>query len=81
MVHRPVRKNCAPINKLAGHGAENARIIRADTVIAHDEVTVFRDAYWTKVAHILVLRRHVRLVDGVAIDVHNALPNLNILTR
>ena len=77
MVHRPVRKNRAPINKLAGHRAEHARIIRADAVIAHNEVAVFRDSDRAKVAHVLVLRWDVRFIDGMAVHIDDALPDLD----
>ena len=78
MINRPVRKNRAAINKLAGHRAEHARVIRAYAVVTHDEVAVFGDTDRPKIAHILVLRRDVRLIDRPPIDIHDALPNLNI---
>jgi hypothetical protein len=81
MIDRPVRKHGAAVNKFAGDGAEDARVIRADAVIAHDEVHVFRNAHRAVVAHVLVLRGNVRLVDGVAVDIHDALSNFNIFAR
>ena len=78
MIDRPVRKNRSAVNKLAGHSAKNARVIRTDAVVAHDEVTIFRNADGTVIARVFVLRRHVRLVDGAPVDINDALANLDI---
>ena len=67
MIDRPIGKNGASINELAGNGAKDARVIGADAVVAHDEIAVLGDAEWAVVAHIFVLRRDVRLVDGAAV--------------
>src|SRR5580698_6917972 len=80
MIDRPIGKNGAAINKLAGDAAEDARVVRADAMVAHDEVAVPGDAHGAVVAHVFVLRRHVRLVNGAAVDVNDALANLDIFT-
>ena len=79
MIDRPVCKYGAAINKLAGHGTEDARVIGADAMVAHDEVAVPGDGHRAVVAHVFVLRGDVRLVNGAAIDVNDALANLDIL--
>ena len=79
MIDRPIGKDGASINELAGNGAKDTRIIGADAVIAHDEIAVFGDAERAVVAHVFVLRRDVRLVDGAAVDINDALANFDIL--
>jgi len=81
MIDRPIGKNGASINELAGNGAKNARVIGADAVVAHDEIAVLGDAEWAVVAHVFILRRDVRLVDGAAVDIDDALANLDIFSR
>src|SRR5580658_9463808 len=81
MVDRPISENGATINKFAGHRTEDARIIRADAMVAHHKVTVFGDAKRAEVAHVFVLRGDVRLIDGVAVDVDDALPNFDAFAR
>jgi len=81
MVDRPVREHGSAINKFAVDRAEDARVIRADAVISHDEVHVLGDADGAVVAHVLVLCGNVRLVDGAPVNIDNALANLDILSR
>jgi len=81
MIDRPVRKDRASVDKFAGDGAEDARVIGADTVIAHDKIHVVRNAERAVVAHIFVLRGNVRLVNGVAVDIDDALANLDAFSR
>ncbi len=78
MVDRPVRKNGAAINEFAGHGAKHTRVVGTDSVIAHHKVAVPGNPDGAKVAQVLVLSGHVRLVDGVAIDVDDALADFNL---
>ena len=50
-------------------------------MVAHHKVTVFGDAKRAEVAHVFVLRGDVRLIDGVAVDVDDALPNFDTFAR
>src|SRR6185437_9052562 len=79
MVDRPISKNGATINEFAGHGAKHTRVVGTDSVIAHYKVAVPGNPDRAKVAQVLVLSGHVGLVDGVAIDVDDALANLDFL--
>jgi hypothetical protein len=81
MVHRPIGENGAAVNKFAFDRAEHARVVRTDAMVAHHEITVFRHAHGTEIAHVLVLHRDVRFEYGVAVDVNDALTNLDALSR
>src|ERR1700675_545452 len=81
MIDRPIRKDGAAVNKLAGHGAEDARIIGADAMIAHNEIMVPGDADGAEVAHVFVLRGDIRLVGRAAVDVDDALANFDVFSR
>src|SRR5438132_643947 len=61
MIHGPVRKDGAAVNKPAGNRTENARIVGADAMIPHDEVIVLGHAHRPEIAQVLVLRRHIGL--------------------
>jgi hypothetical protein len=78
MIDRPIGEHGAAINKFAGDGTKDARVVGADAMIAHDEVAVPGDPHGAVVAHVFVLRGHVRLVNGAAVDVNDALTNLDI---
>src|SRR5437667_3865160 len=67
MIHRPVCKNGAAINILARDGAEHTRIIGTNAVVAQDEEAVLGHAQGSEVATVFVLRRHVRLLDGLPV--------------
>ena len=77
VVHRPISEDRAAVDEAAGHGAEYARIVGADAVVTHNKVIVTRDADWTEVAQVFVLRRNVRLGEWVAVNVDDALANLH----
>src|SRR6266436_1694847 len=81
MVHRPVGKDGAPVNEAAGNRTENARIVEADAVVAHDEIVVRLHAHGRKVAQILVLRWNVRLMHNFSVNVENALADFHGFTR
>lgn len=78
MIDRPISKNGTTVNELAGNGAKDARVIGADAVVPHNEIAVLGDAEWAVVAHVFVLRGDVRFVDSAAVDVDDALANLDI---
>src|ERR1700676_1836209 len=78
MIDRPVGEDGAAVNKLAGDGAKNARVIRAYAMVAHHEVTVLGDADGAIVAHVFVLCGHVRLVNRPPVDVDAALAHFHI---
>jgi hypothetical protein len=79
MIDRPIGKNCPAIDKPAGHRTEHARIIRADAVVAHHKIAVARHTLRAEVAEVLVLRRHIRLGQRLAINIHDSLANLDHL--
>ena len=81
MIHRPVCKNGAAINILARDGTEDTRIIGTNAVVAEDEEAVLGHAHGTEVATILILRRHVRLWDGLPVHVQSALADFDGFTR
>jgi hypothetical protein len=80
MIHGPIGENSASVDVLAGDGTENARIVGADTVIAHDEIIAPSNFDRAKIAHVGVLGRHVRLGNRVTVDIHDAPANLYSLT-
>src|SRR5713101_1492862 len=77
MVHRPIGKHGAPVDKPAGHRAEHAGIVGTDAVIAHDKIVVGRHTLGAEVAQVLILRRNIGLGERCAIDVDNSLANLH----
>src|SRR6266851_9379633 len=77
MIDWPVGKHGAPVNVTAGHRPKHPRIIRADAVIAHHEITVLGNAHRPEIAQILVLPRHIRLGHNNSIDVNRALADLH----
>src|SRR5207247_885964 len=79
MIHGPVCKNGAAINELARDGTEDTRIIGTDAVVAQDEETVLGHAHGTEVATVLILRRHVRLWDGLPVNVQSPLADFDSL--
>src|SRR5258708_31894325 len=81
MIDGPVGKDGAPVDEAAADRSKNARIVRTDAVIPHDEVTVRRHAHWSEIAQVLVLRRNVRLGHDLPIDVDGALPNFHRFAR
>jgi hypothetical protein len=50
-------------------------------VVAHHKVAILGNAERAKVAHVFVLRGHIRLINGVAVDVDDPLPNLDAFPR
>src|SRR5271167_261318 len=78
MVDRPVRKNRPAVYKLAGYRPKDTRVIGTDAVVAHDEVTILGNAHGAVIAHVFVLRRDVRFIDGAPVDINDALANLDI---
>lgn len=81
MIDGPVRENGPAIYIFAGHGAKHARIVGADAMVAHDEVTVFGDANGAEVADVFVLRRNVRLRNRVTINIDDALTDFDLFSR
>src|SRR5260370_28699180 len=79
MIDWPVSKHSPPVNEPARHRAKHARIVGADAVIAHHKIILARHAHGTKVAQVLVLRRHVRLSERRAINIHDSLTNFDDL--
>ena len=77
MIDRPVRKNGAAINELAGNGTENARVVGADAVIPQDKKVVLFHRVGSVIAVIFILRRHVRFGDDLSVDGERALANLH----
>src|SRR6202030_1198304 len=76
VVHGPVGKNGAAINKLAGHRPKNAGIVRADAMVSHDEITVLGNFHGAEVGDIGVLRRHIRLGDKLPVDIEQAVAGI-----
>jgi len=81
MVDGPIRENGAAVNKFAGDGPEDARVIGANAVVAHNEVAVLWDGDWAVVAQVFILRGDIGLVDGPAVDIDGALTNLDAFSR
>src|SRR5260370_34177644 len=79
MIEWPVSKHSPPVNEPARYRAKHARIVGADAVIAHHKIILARHAHGTKVAQVLVLRRHVRLSERRAINIHDSLTNFDDL--
>ena len=73
MIDGPIRENGAAVDITIGDRAEDARVVGADAVIAHDEVIVGGDAHGAKIAQVFVLRGNVRLGDDFAVDKDGAL--------
>src|SRR5690348_4353490 len=73
MIHRPIGKHRAAVNKLAGNGTEDARIVGADPVVPKNEETVFGHARHREVAAVFVLRRNVGLWNDFSVDVERPL--------
>ena len=80
VIDRPISKYCTAVYEATGHGTENARIVGTDAMIAHHEIIITWHAQRAEVAEVLVLRRHVRLGQGFAINIHDSLANLDYLS-
>src|SRR5580692_1216406 len=81
MVDGPIGEDRAAVNKLAGDGPEDARVIGTDAMVAHDEVAVLGDGDWAVIAQVFVLCWDVGLVDRPAGDIYGALTNLDVFSR
>src|SRR5437016_13698503 len=81
MIDGPIGKYGAPVNIPALDRSENARIVGADAMIAHDEVAVLRNVHQRKIAQVLVLRRNIRLGYKFSVDVHSALAYFHRFAR
>lgn len=81
MIDRPVRKDGAAIDESALDGTEHARVVGADTVVAHNEVTIPWNANGPEVAEVFVLRGYVRFLNGAAVHVNDALADFDFLAR
>src|SRR5260370_38244577 len=77
MIDWPVSKHSPPVNEPARHRAKHARIVGAEAGIAHHKIILARHAHGTKGAQVLVLRRHVRLSERRAINIHVSLTNFD----
>ncbi len=80
MIDGPISKHRAAINETAGHRTKHARIVGTDAVIAHHKIIVTRHAQRAEIAEVLVLRRHVRFGERLAINIHDSLTNLDHLS-
>src|SRR5437016_91581 len=81
MIDGPIGKYGAPVNIPALDRSENARIVGADAMIAHDEVAVLRNVHQRKIAQVLVLRRNIRLGNKFPVDVYGALAYFHRFAR
>src|SRR5579859_382060 len=79
MIYRPVGKHGAAIDESALDGTEHARVVGADAVVAHNEITIPGDANRSEVAQVFILRGYVRFLNGAAIHVNNALADFDFL--
>jgi len=80
MIHGPIGKHGTPVDEATGDRTEDARIVGADTVVAHYKITVLRDAHRAKIAQVLVLRRDIRLGDNFPVNVDGALADFDGFT-
>ena len=64
-VHRPVDEDGFAVDERNRHGAEDARIVGARAVIAHDEVVVCGDQHGAEAVGIRELRADVRLDEAL----------------
>src|SRR5215472_10448155 len=69
MIHGPVGKHRAAVNVLARDRTEDARIVRADAVVAQHEKAVLWHAHRAEIAGVFILRRNVRLWNDFSVDV------------
>jgi len=79
VIDGPIGENGAAIDITIGDRAEDARIVGADAVVAHDKVIVGGDADGAEIAEIFVLRRYVRLGDDFTVDEDGALADFDSL--
>src|SRR5271155_5498590 len=81
MIHRPIGENGFAVDELARDGAEDARIIRAVAVVAHDEKTV-RGKRERRVARAIeIICRDVRLHQLLAIHIETPGANFDRVSR